>query len=137
MYQVKQSWLTTLYTTFMSVLQAFGLVLKLRPELLICNGPGILLYSSSYLFRSLRAYVSTIVYFYRLGTCVPLCLVVFLYKLLGILDTEIVFTESFCRVKKLSLTGRILYYIADKFIVLWPELQNQYPRAEYLGDMRT
>ena len=81
--------------------------------------------------------MSLLGFFFSVGTCVPLCLVAFFYKLLGILDTEIVFTESFCRVKKLSLTGRILYYVADKFIVLWPELQNQYPRAEYLGDMRT
>ena len=71
------------------------------------------------------------------GTCVPLCIVAFLYKLLGISSTEIIFVESFCRVKKLSLTGRILYHIADKFIVLWPELVCKYPRAEYLGDMKS
>ena len=67
----------------------------------------------------------------------PLCLVAFLYKLIGLLDVDIVFVESFCRVKKLSLTGRILYFFADKFIVQWPDLVNKYPRAEYLGDMKS
>lgn len=70
------------------------------------------------------------------GTCVPLCLVAFVYKLFGVMNTEIIFVESFCRVQKLSLTGRILYHIADKFIVLWPDLVHNYPRAEYLGDTK-
>ena len=37
---------------------------------------------------------------------------------------NIVFIESFCRVKSLSLTGRILYAlgIVDLFLVHWPEL---------------
>ena len=66
----------------------------------------------------------------------PLCYVAFIYKLCGLLDTDIVFIESFCRVQKLSLTGRLLYYISDKFIVQWPELLSQYSRAEYLGDYK-
>jgi beta-1,4-N-acetylglucosaminyltransferase len=71
------------------------------------------------------------------GTCVPIVFVAFLYKLLGILDADIVFVESFCRVQKLSLTGKLLYPIADKFIVQWPQLLRQYGRAEYLGDFKT
>jgi beta-1,4-N-acetylglucosaminyltransferase len=71
------------------------------------------------------------------GTCVPIVYVAFLYKLLGILDADIVFVESFCRVQKLSLTGKLLYPIADKFIVQWPQLLRQYGRAEYLGDFKT
>ena len=70
------------------------------------------------------------------GTCVPIVFVAFLYKLLGILDVDIVFVESFCRVQKLSLTGKLLYPIADKFIVQWPQLLRLYGRAEYLGDFR-
>lgn len=66
----------------------------------------------------------------------PLCYVAFIYKLCGLLDADIVFIESFCRVQKLSLTGRLLYYISDKFIVQWPELLGQYSRAEYLGDYK-
>jgi hypothetical protein len=71
------------------------------------------------------------------GTCAPICYVAFLYKLLGLLDADIVFVESFCRVQHLSITGKLLYHIADRFIVQWPSLARQYPRAEYLGDFST
>jgi beta-1,4-N-acetylglucosaminyltransferase len=67
------------------------------------------------------------------GTCVPICFVAFFYNVLGISRTKIIYVESFCRVKKLSLSGKLLYYIADKFIVQWPGLLVPYPRAEYLG----
>jgi hypothetical protein len=39
--QVKQSWITTVFTTLWSVVDAFGLVWRLRPRLIICNGPGM------------------------------------------------------------------------------------------------
>ena len=41
--------------------------------------------------------------------------------------------ESWCRVESLSLTGRIMYWVAHRFVVHWPELARRYPRAEYLG----
>ena len=52
---------------------------------------------------------------------------------LGLADTRIVFCESFCRVKHLSLTGKLLYPIADRFVVQWPELTQGHRRAEYIG----
>ena len=44
-------------------------------------------------------------------------------------------SQSFCRVKSLSLTGRLLYHsrMADRFVVHWPELCGRYPRAEHVG----
>jgi beta-1,4-N-acetylglucosaminyltransferase len=36
-------------------------------------------------------------------------------------------------VKGLSLSGRLLYPIADRFVVQWPQLAELHPRAEYLG----
>ena len=36
-------------------------------------------------------------------------------------------------VKHLSLTGRLLYPIVDKFIVHWPELREQYPRSRLVS----
>ncbi len=70
-----------------------------------------------------------------IGTCVPLCIAAFLMKVLGLSDSCIIFVESFCRVKNLSITGRLLYIIADRFIVQWPELSEHFQRAEYLGDI--
>lgn len=68
------------------------------------------------------------------GTCVPLCYALFLLRLLGLNSTSrIVFVESFCRVRSLSLSGKLLYYICDDFIVQWPALAERYHKAEYLG----
>ena len=41
--------------------------------------------------------------------------------------------ESVARVKSLSLSGKLLYPIADKFMVQWPDLLAKYPRARYVG----
>ena len=61
------------------------------------------------------------------GTCVPVAV---LGRLSG---ARVIFVESWCRVESLSLTGRIMYYVAHRFVVHWPELARRYPRAEYLG----
>ena len=144
--------MTTIYTTFISVLNAFYLVWNVRPALIICNGPGNIYLSILWrgqlihtllwtdlkktLFDFSNFYVLDDILFYMntTGTCVPICFVAFLYKILGFLDADIVFVESFCRVQRLSLTGKLLYFIADKFIVQWTRLLTKHPRAEYLGD---
>jgi len=61
------------------------------------------------------------------GTCVPVAV---LGRLFG---SRVIFVESWCRVESLSLTGRIMYWVAHRFVVHWPELVRRYPRAEYLG----
>lgn len=50
-------------------------------------------------------------------------------------DCRIVYVESIARVRKLSLSGAILYAsrVADQFFVQWPELQARYPRSTYAG----
>lgn len=53
------------------------------------------------------------------------------------LNVKIVFFESICRVKTLSLSGKILYYmnIADLIMVQWQELKMIYPKVEYHGKL--
>ena len=68
-----------------------------------------------------------------LGTCVPIAAAAFLLHLLGVYRPVLIFVESFCRVKSLSLSGQLLYPIVDSFVVQWPQLAERYPRAEYLG----
>lgn len=105
--EVKQSYLSTIFTSFKSLIESFYLVLTIQPDLIICNGPG---------------------------TCVPLCYALFALRVLGVTqNSKIVFAESFCRVQSLSLTGRLLYYISDVFLVQWPLLAEKYPRAKYIG----
>ena len=69
------------------------------------------------------------------GTGVPLCYVAFLFKVIGVYNPIIVFIESFCRVKKLSLTGTLLYHISDIFLVQWKQLANIYKKSRYIGDI--
>lgn len=105
---VHQSYLTSVLTTIYSILYCFPIVFTLRPDLVLCNGPG---------------------------TCIPICGITFLLKCLFISDTKIVFIESFCRTKTFSLTGKILVYFADNFIVQWPNLSKKLKRAEYIGQL--
>lgn len=44
-----------------------------------------------------------------------------------------VYIESFTRIRKLSLTGRLVYPVATRFLVQWPELAEKLPRAEFSG----
>ncbi|CAM9665202.1 unnamed protein product [Ascophyllum nodosum] len=107
--EVGQSYLTSVYTTLVAGLHAALMVVKIRPDLVLVNGPG---------------------------TCIPICVAAFALRVFGLGPrSRTIFCESFCRVKSLSLSGRIMYLLADRFVVHWPELLRKYPRAEYLGQM--
>uniref|UniRef100_A0A2P2I913 UDP-N-acetylglucosamine transferase subunit ALG14 n=1 Tax=Hirondellea gigas TaxID=1518452 RepID=A0A2P2I913_9CRUS len=104
--EVGQSYVTSVFTTIFATLYAVKVVLKHRPDLVLVNGPG---------------------------SCIPVCLSALLFRILGVCHGRITFVESLCRVRSLSLTGKILYWIADDFIVQWPQLKEKYPRSKYLG----
>lgn len=61
------------------------------------------------------------------GLSVPFFLV---GKLLGI---RLVYVESVTRTESLSLSGRLVYPLADRFFVQWPRPAERYRRAEYAG----
>lgn len=46
---------------------------------------------------------------------------------------KLIYVESGARVHTLSRTGKLLYRFADLFIVQWPPLAKQYPKAMYGG----
>ncbi|XP_004471762.1 UDP-N-acetylglucosamine transferase subunit ALG14 isoform X2 [Dasypus novemcinctus] len=104
--EVQQSWLSTVLTTLYSMLYSLPLTYKLKPDLVLCNGPG---------------------------TCVPICISALLLGILGMKKVIIVYVESICRVETLSLSGKILYHLSDYFIVQWPTLREKYPKSLYLG----
>lgn len=55
----------------------------------------------------------------------------YLGRLLGI---KTIFIESWCRVENLSLTGRLVYPVADEFWVQWPGLlESAGQKASYHG----
>lgn len=67
------------------------------------------------------------------GTSVPIAYILFLFKFIGLCNTRIIYVESLARVNHLSLSGKLLLPITNRFIVQWPQLAVHYKRAEYYG----
>ena len=60
-------------------------------------------------------------------TAGPMC---YLGKLFG---SKIIYIETFANINKKTATGRLIYPIADLFIVQWEEMLELYPKAKYGG----
>lgn len=73
-------------------------------------------------FRDVQAVVTT-----GAGVAVPFVWVARLRKV------RTVYIESMARISEPSLTGRLVYPVADTFIVQWPELMHVFKRAKYHG----
>ncbi len=58
------------------------------------------------------------------------CILCLLGKILG---AKIVWIDSITNIERLSLSGRMVRYIADLFLVQWPELADRYKRVEFIG----
>ena len=108
--EVGQSYLSSIYSTLHALVYAVQLVGRLRPDVLICNGPG---------------------------TCLPLCVAAFAWRVVGWTSSRIIFVESYCRVQTMSLTGRLLYTWVDLCAVHWPTLQSKYPLTQCTSSMIT
>lgn len=61
------------------------------------------------------------------GNTIPFC---YLSKVFG---KKIIYIESFARIQTPNKTGKLMYPIADLFIIQWKELQKYYPNAIYGG----
>ena len=105
--EVGQSWWSTVFTLVLSFLDSLLLVFRELPELVLCDGPG---------------------------TCLPVCCAAFVLRFCGLKNTKIVFVESFARVKTLSLTGKCLLFVVDRFVVQWKELLDVGFLGRPLGD---
>lgn len=103
---IRQSYFTSLFTTVAAVLKCLPLVLRVRPDLVLCNGPG---------------------------TCIPICFTAYVMKFFMLKQLRIVYVESICRVEHLSLSAILLYYFADQLLVQWPQLAVKYPRTKFIG----
>jgi UDP-N-acetylglucosamine:LPS N-acetylglucosamine transferase len=60
------------------------------------------------------------------------CIACYLGKLLG---ARVIWVDSITNVERLSLSGRLVRYIADLFLVQWPELVEHYRNVEYVGEL--
>ena len=53
-------------------------------------------------------------------------------KLMG---AKLIYIEIFDRINKSTMTGKMVYPIADKFVVQWEEQKKVYPKAINLGSI--
>jgi len=60
-------------------------------------------------------------------TAVPMCYIAHIFK------KKVVFIETFANVSTKTLSGRIIYNIADLFVVQWEEMKQLYPNSICLG----
>ena len=58
------------------------------------------------------------------------CMWCFLGKMIG---AKVVWIDSITNVKRISLSGRMVRYVADLFLVQWPELAGRYKKIEFVG----
>ena len=105
--EVKQSYFTSIFTTLIATAHSLWILLRIQPDMIISNGPG---------------------------TAVPLCYMSFILSKILMFNpgAKILFIESYCRVEHLSLSGKLLMPICDKFIVHWENLHKQYPKKTKL-----
>jgi beta-1,4-N-acetylglucosaminyltransferase len=62
------------------------------------------------------------------GVAVPAC---YIAKIMG---KKVIYLESFCRIDQPSLSGKLLYPIADLFLVQWKQMLSKYGgKAKYWG----
>lgn len=52
-----------------------------------------------------------------------------------LLRTRLVYVESVTRIETLSLSGRLVYPLADRFFVQWPHAARHRRRAEHAGSV--
>lgn len=58
---------------------------------------------------------------------VPFCIIA------KIFNSKLIYIESYAKVNTGSLSGRLMYFIADKFYVQWREMLKVYPNAIFKG----
>lgn len=104
--EVGQSWLSSLWTAAKSSWASWIILKRVDPCVVLCNGPG---------------------------TCVPICALARMRSLLTCKAVKIVFVESVCRLKTLSLSAKILLAFADEVVVQWPELALKHPATKYVA----
>lgn len=96
-------------------------------------------YLFKYIFKLSYNLILSFVYFLRekpdvvvttgAHTAVPIC---YIAKLFG---KKVVFIESFAKTSTPTLSGKLVYPIADLFVVQWKEMEKHYPKAVYGGSI--
>lgn len=91
----------------------------------------------TYIFKFLYNVILSFVYFFKIRpnviittgthTAVPIC---YIGKIFG---SKIIFIETFANRTTKTLSGKLVYPIANLFVVQWEEMKKLYPKAVYGG----
>lgn len=93
------------------------------------RNPKKLLQNFNQSIKILRKENPDIIFSTGAAAAVPIC---YAAKLLG---KKLIFVETIAAVNKPSLSGRVVYPIADLFVVQWKSLIKNYKRAVYGGSL--
>lgn len=93
----------------------------------------------SYLFKYFYLCLKTIYLYFKIRpkvivttgthTAGPMCIIGKLFR------SKIIYIETFANTSKKTATGKLIYPIADLFIVQWEEMLELYPKAVYGGSI--
>ncbi|KAF2797915.1 glycosyltransferase family 1 protein [Melanomma pulvis-pyrius CBS 109.77] len=128
---IHQSLLTTPFTSILTLLSSFGPLLAAPP--LLPNAPPTTPYEAA--AQDLPDLIIT----NGPATAVIVVLASLILKFFDIRGASsrgkcrTVYVESFARVTSLSLSGRLLVKVVDRFVVQWAELEGRGGRAEFWG----
>ena len=85
------------------------------------------------IFKSFKAYLKVkpdVIIATGAHTTVPIC---YIAKLFG---KKVIFIETFANITTKTLSGKLVYPIADLFLVQWEEMLELYPKAKYRGGLK-
>lgn len=93
----------------------------------------------SYIFKYIYLCFKTVYYYFKIRpkviittgthTAGPMCILGKIFR------SKIIYIETFANQNKKTATGRLIYPIADLFIVQWEEMLKLYPKAIYGGSI--
>lgn len=108
--EIGQSYLTTFWTFLISLYQSIQIISTHKPAVCLTNGPAI-------------------------SVTISLAIFILNKTLNRNYKCRIMYVESFCRTRTLSLSGRLIYHLklADEFYVQWPRLSVLYTGVKYKG----
>lgn len=98
---------------------------------------GTKLHKFTYIFKFMFNTIKSLILYIKIRpkvivttgthTAVPMCYIGKLFR------SKVIFIETFANSKTKTVSGKLVYPIADTFIVQWKEMLKLYPKAIYGG----
>ena len=96
---------------------------------------NLLFYPFIFIFNIIKSFI----YFFKIKpkvivttgthTAVPMCYIAKLFR------KKVIYIETFANRYSKTMAGKMIYPIADTFIVQWEEMLKLYPKAKYFGSI--